>query len=297
VLTQLALDVGGSIAFEPTEIGRPSAGSVSIHDPGGTSLSTPSVTIDSVNTTLGSAAAAGSSQLTVASGTGITARRRYLLTDADGERDWVHVRAVSGTTVTLFDPLENSFASGATFQGCRLSATVASASCDELGEGYEARWVYTIGGVQYKAQTRFDVVRSVWPALLGSTQGLRAYARGLLTPAREGGRGLAFLEELEAASQQVRRDIRARGRDPSRFRSFDAFEEVVYDQVLVRLASTGDIVPRDWTAESWLQERRNCYDTNLAVAMQVTRDYDENQDGVTTTAERNARPDVVRILL
>ncbi|MBT9557899.1 MAG: hypothetical protein IV100_17820 [Myxococcales bacterium] len=297
MLLQLALDVGGSIVFEPPEIGRPSAATVSIHSPAGTQLTAPSVTIDPVNTTLSSAASAGATTLSVASASNIAARRRYLVIDSDGEREWVRVRSISGTTVTLFDPIENALSSGSTFQGCRLTATAAAAACPVLDEGYEARWVYTIGSVESKAQTRFDVVRSPWPTVIGSSEGLKTYARHLVSPAREGGQGLGWLDDIEKATQMVRRDIMVRGLDPSRFRSFEAFEDVVYEKVILRLAESGDVVPRDWTGDTWLQERRNIYDAALSTAMQVTKSYDENQDGVTNSSERARRVDVVQILL
>lgn len=297
MLTQLQLSVDGVVVFDPPQVGRPSSPTCAVYNPAGTSVSTPTPTVGSVNTTLSQAAAIGASTITVSSATGIAARQTLLLTDTDGERDWVRVRSVSGSVVTLFERLKSAFTSGSTLQSCRLSVTVPSASIGTIDEGYELRWAYTIDGTVYRAQTRFDVVRSLWPEVIGSTMRLRRYAPGLLTQAREDGTVSDYLDDLEAATERVRREIRARGRDPSRFRGFAAFEDCVYQAVVLKLAEQGDIVPRSFTPEAWLQEQRGSFDHLLSLALQTTRDYDENQDGTVTTAEAALRVDAVRISL
>ena len=92
-----------------------------------------SATIDSVSTTTSAAAGKGTSnprQLTVASATGITAGRRYLLSYG-GWAEEVRVAAVSSTTVVLTAPVSRAFVSGASFTGLEMSATVTSGTCAE----------------------------------------------------------------------------------------------------------------------------------------------------------------------
>jgi hypothetical protein len=131
------------------------------------------VSIDSVNTTIASSAAsAGDSAITVESAAGITRRRRYLLTDTDGDCEWVEVISISGTTVGLRRPLLNSYEIGSTFAGTRISVTVEPAwSADDsnlsdapscLGAaaaGYRVRWTYTVGGAPTIGVSYADLVR------------------------------------------------------------------------------------------------------------------------------------------
>ncbi len=141
-------------------------------------------TVDTVSTTLATAAVAGDETLTVGSGTGIARTRRYLLTSVDGHREWIDCTAITGTTVTLRRPLVNSYAvTTSTFKGCRISAAVDSTwvatkskITDVLGAtwntalpvnldispgaaGYRLRWAYTVGGVATIGVSYADLVR------------------------------------------------------------------------------------------------------------------------------------------
>jgi hypothetical protein len=99
----------------------------SFQEESGGVLSSGTVTLDSVNTTLSGAAAAGASTLSVTSATGITVGRRYLVgghEDAGGEQ--ITVRAISGTTITPARPLYAAKASGAAFQTTRITAAISA---------------------------------------------------------------------------------------------------------------------------------------------------------------------------
>ena len=76
-----------------------------------------SATIDSVNTTLATGTAQGSTYVSVVSAASITAGRRYLISS----KEMVHVQSVTGTTVNLTTPTWYAHASSATFVGTRLS--------------------------------------------------------------------------------------------------------------------------------------------------------------------------------
>jgi hypothetical protein len=178
---------GQSLIFEAPE-GRPSSvTSVTVYlreqDDTGSSEFTATGTVDSVNTTL--TAAAGPSQsdpkaIAVTSGSSIAARRAYLVTAAGGESEWIECASVSGTSVVSRLPLVNDFATGATFQSTRITAPVDAtwvASQNKIsGETgtitwneppndtdnepwYRCAWVYVVGGVTYKHETRLDLVR------------------------------------------------------------------------------------------------------------------------------------------
>lgn len=192
MLTQeIIFGVTGQSFFYDAPEGRASAASCTVYlsindDDGATeSATTGSASCAGPNTTLSASAAIGDTSLTVLSGTGITRGRRYLLTDTDGDREWIECISISGTTVGLRHPLKNDYASGSTFQDCRITvavdptwvATKAKISdiLDMTGRawrtdletqawpagtaGYRIRWVYTVAGVTCLGVSYADLVR------------------------------------------------------------------------------------------------------------------------------------------
>jgi hypothetical protein len=90
-----------------------------------------SATVDTLSTTISAAGGRGTSdprQVTVASATGITVGRRYLL-QSGGRSEVVRVSGISSTTIRLSAPALKPFPSGASFLGVELSATVTLATC------------------------------------------------------------------------------------------------------------------------------------------------------------------------
>lgn len=180
---------GQSFFYDPPE-GQPS-GTPTVQvfdhatDDDGTaeSATTGSCSVDSVDTTLSTSASVGDVSLSVTSGTGITRGRRYLLTStATGLREWIEVLGRVSTTVRLRHPLINSYASGSTVEGCRISISVDSTwvssrnnlsdiiggswRTDEVGMpwtvgavGYRLRWSYTVDSVATIGVSFADLVR------------------------------------------------------------------------------------------------------------------------------------------
>lgn len=130
-----------------------------VYTPAGGSLQTPTVTRDSVATTLSGSASAGASSVTVTSATGITVGRRYLLAggeDAGGEE--VTVKSISGTTITLVRPLRLAAASGASFECARI--TLALSAITPVGRAYRVEIAWAVSTVSQPAFVAdFDVVR------------------------------------------------------------------------------------------------------------------------------------------
>lgn len=108
-------------------------------------------TLGAVDTTLTAAAGPGQAsprQLTVASATGISEGRRYLLSDATRRRELVVVEGISGTTLEVRHSLGGAYASGSALQSIELEGTFPSSEADDedhVTNGYEyhALWVYT----------------------------------------------------------------------------------------------------------------------------------------------------------
>ncbi len=130
----------GSVTFDLPS--RPSgAGTAAVLTTAGSALTSPTPTLDSVNTTLSASAAAGATSVTVTSATSVSAGRRYLVGGAEtAGGETVLVAAVSGTTVTLARPLTSARASGATFQGVRVTVAVSSACTATVARQYRVEW-------------------------------------------------------------------------------------------------------------------------------------------------------------
>lgn len=274
---------------------------MSIVDPSGTELETPTATVDTVNTTLSAAAAVDATSVTLTSVSGVSARRHYVVSGADGQREWVRVRAVNTSTrvVTLYEPVAAAYASGAAFYGTDITATVDGDSVDDLLEGYEARWEFTVDGATEYGVTRFDAVHTVWPATLTTTRELRSYAGPLV--GRDVGRDTDadFEDVLEHAYNRVIEDVRARGRDPSRFRSVEPWKRVVHEAALLHLAEQADVIPSAYrdNPEGWLRVRREKYDDVMSATLSAASDYDDNQDGAVSAGEAAQRMQIMWINL
>lgn len=124
------------------------------------------------STTIDAASGAGQSNpcvLNVAATTSAVVGRTYLVTAADGYREWFEVAEIdSGNSLTAKHPLHNAYASADTVQSTRIQATIDStwiadtATLDTTAgpnPAYRIRWVYVVSGVTYVADSYFNVVR------------------------------------------------------------------------------------------------------------------------------------------
>ena len=161
-------DVGGTLEFYPPE-GVASAATITIKKSDNSNLTTAvsgvSATIDSVSTTLSANADEGDTQVSVTSATGITAKRKYLVTASDGRVQEVTVMAISGTTISLLEPLNFAFVSTNTFNGYRLSYSLTAGNSDDNYKKLRATWSYTVS-VSYSYTQRIDVAENPFKSTL-----------------------------------------------------------------------------------------------------------------------------------
>ena len=179
---------GQVLRFQAPE-GRPaSAPTVGIKDSGGGVVAAPATTgvaLDSVNTTVASAAAAGVSQIALTSVTGILVGQEYRLTNALQQQEDMIVTGVdsSGKIVYLDTELQHSYAALSAFVSCAFYRTLTAAEVASLGELFVATATYTVTGQQSTPLLAiFDVVicplrnrnpltvaalKRLWPDLTG----------------------------------------------------------------------------------------------------------------------------------
>ncbi len=124
------------------------------------------------NTTIDAASGYGQSDphlVNVAATTGFARDRIYLVTSADGVREWIEISEIdAGNSVTAKHPLHNTYASADTVQSTRITATIdPSWVADETNlddtcgpnPSHRVRWVYVVAGVTYVADSYFTLVR------------------------------------------------------------------------------------------------------------------------------------------
>lgn len=129
----LIKNVGGTVEAQFLDR-QPTTCTVSLFlDDGSAKVAAATATVDPVATTLSGAAAARATSITLASVTSVAVNRRYRIGAASGGSEpdeVVTVKSLSGSTCALWAPLVAAHSSGATFQGTRVSYTVASTSAD-----------------------------------------------------------------------------------------------------------------------------------------------------------------------
>lgn len=107
--------------------------------------------------------------LYVAATTSAAVGRTYLVTSADGAKEWFDVAEIdSGNYLLARHPLHNAYTTADTVQSTRITATVDSTWVaddgnlrDDAGPNphFRARWVYVVAGVTHVADSYFNVVR------------------------------------------------------------------------------------------------------------------------------------------
>lgn len=282
---QLLVDTAGIVYFDCPE-GRPSAATVTIKTSGGsalpTAVSAASATIDSVNTTIATWSDSTPQQCTVASATGITVGRQYLITTATGQKCFVKVRHVVSGTKTVYFEQDAPFdlAAADTFVGTRISYAIIAANTATADLNYRCTWVYTVSSVSYTRNSLFDVVR-VLPYNTATSDGFRAYAPDLteefeLSAASDGD----WTRRLTAAYDKVLFDLDQRGTWPNLLLDMQQLEYCVYERALYELAETHIPSAFNGFPQDWLKVRAKRYDDTMAQLLQAPSWYDENDDQI-----------------
>ena len=298
---EILKDIGGTVVFDVPQMGRPSSATVTILNPSGGTVDASGAVddISTVNTTLSSGAAAGTSAISLASYSNIKTGTRYVITNTKGNTEYVRPTLVS-SGVTASQPLGFNYLSGDTFEGTTISHNISAANSADLGENYQASWVYVIDGVTYRANSFYDVVRAKWTDIVVPTWQFRLIAGDMASADLESleASGLDFADEIGEATRRVRQEVNARGYRPALFRSFDTFVDPICYRVLLTFAERGEAIPAVWQEDpvGWLELRREVYADALTQSLN-NANYDANEDEVISEVENKARLGSARILL
>jgi hypothetical protein len=107
--------------------------------------------------------------IALASASGVTIGRQYLLTeDGTGVSEFVEIASISGLNAKTKHPIKNDYSSGSTFVSTRSSIAVDSTWLADLNNlsptfnpnpSYRVRWTVTVNGNTAVYMRGFDVVR------------------------------------------------------------------------------------------------------------------------------------------
>lgn len=245
VAQDILFEVTGQTLYHDAAEGRPSSvTSVEIFpfdagDEQGSEWSASGTVEASPNTTCDQASGYGLADarlIYVAATTGFAIDRSYLITAADGQREWFEVEEIdAGNSVTARHPLHNAYASADTVQSTRVTASVDATWVadsgnmrDDAGPNpmYRVRWVYVVSGVTYVADTYFNLVRYAGKHGV-RPQNIESLAAGWLdslpTDHREN-QGRALIDD---AYKAVKFDLHGVWLDDATIANADLIDEVV----------------------------------------------------------------------
>lgn len=285
--------------FYPPE-GRPtSTPSVAVKDSSGstvTAAATTYVTLDSVNTTVGTTGAVGDSSLVLTSVAGLEWRQSYLVTNALAQQEWVRVASINTSTraVGFDEPLQYAHASGSTFVGTRFYYTLQTAEVDELVELYRARATYAVGGLNHVLEVPFDVVLTPLSSPL-SVEFIKRRMPDIMGQEPAESRGTDFADFREQAWDRVKQGIREHGWRPALLRTPEDVEEWAEAEFKLICQAGGVQVLRGWDPEravAYLQKERERAAEHSCRSLQFL-DLDED-DAVSEDEEAPLRMSFIR---
>lgn len=276
--TDIIFGVTGQSLLYRVPQGRPSSATFEVFHDSATDDAEPewsgTATVDSVDSTLAAAAGLGQddrSTFSLASGggTNVVAGRRYLLSQ-NGFKEWVLVAGKSGDDITASAPLQNSYTTGADFEGTHITADVdASWVADEanLGHGadpipdYRVRWLIVIGSTTVVAYSFFDLVRGALEHGI-TFHDLESRFWGALENMPVDHRSDQGARLLTAAWEDLTADLQAGKIKASALRDASLVDQLLLRRIRVTFAENGH-APPNLAASAFLDYAHSEYDRFL----------------------------------
>lgn len=212
----LLKDASRTVEFYPPV--RPSSATLVFRSPGGDSLLTPDVTVDSLSRTVSAVDASTPEQKFTAatgSGTPVVGRRYWWVSSDDGAHEaQVRLAEIDANVWTLTAPVPGvtKVQTTDTIRGARCTATITSAATDEKGENYRLEWTITgADSVTYVYQQTAHVCRTLYEPPADAADAAAFLTR--LNPHHARLKSYGYYVDLaERASERVWQTNRAAGR-------------------------------------------------------------------------------------
>lgn len=217
----MALDVlkGGAATVTFLPAVRWSSASAEVIDPGGTVLATPTATLDSVSTTITGATDAFTLTLTSAAGVSVGSSYEVI---SNGHASISRVATVSGSVVTLDEPLPATPSASDTFKGVEFSVPVTASETGTIGVNYSVRVFTTASNDELRAV--FHVVYHKFSPPM-TAQRLRQLMAYKWKTAASRMTGTLVANVVERTNDKVRRKVLAKGQYAFLYGDSNAFSE------------------------------------------------------------------------
>jgi hypothetical protein len=251
---------------------------------------TGSASIENVNTTFDATSAENQRTCNLTSTLQIRMGGRYLALNALGEEEWIQVAGITAlASIVSAEPLRNSFASGDTFVGTRISISVDSTWVAASGNitdntnptpGLRVRWVYVVSGETYVHDSYANLVRYPFAHTVVSTDMLQIVPNWLdrLPTYHREDSGARLIDE---AFQEVRDDIFLSDHAPEMIR-----DQPMIDRLVARKAH--ELLERSGPSEAMMLLAADRYNTllagSIAIVTRVAESVDTSGAGVDTVA-------------
>jgi len=286
---------GQTVELIPAEWpeGVPSSASCSVYEGldglDETAEFSPSVTVDSVSTTVDAASGYSETQrnkLNLTATTSIVIGRPYLVENAGSQRELVvPKKIVSADYIETESDLAYDYASGATFKGVRMTFPVDNtwvAAESNLSQyklpPYVAVWTYTVNSVVRRAYTYIRLVRFLWKDLL-SIEDIKEIRPDIQADEWRETRGQQFKHFIDATCDAVRADILAEGYEPARIRDTEIIAELLRRKFFAMAGQEG-VVPSGRDAELYVANAKAEYESLRARTLGALKmNLDEGTEG------------------
>lgn len=300
---QLRFEVAGqTLAFEARQ-GRPSAnGTVTLYDsryartdasknPIVTGAATRKV-VDTTVTTASGASQSNPKRVFCVPPAALLLGDFVILTNAALQSERVKVVAItSGASFDVDHDLAFDYAIGATIQSAVMTSpavpTPWASDVTNLGESFDAVWSYTVGGIACIETSRWDLVREVLEDGVPDSYLYDRFPDLRRFQFRD--QPGTFQPQVRAAQRDVEALLRACNLKPHRLRANEKVRHLVELRTLVIIADNA-VKPPGSEAESYFGRKNDEWERqeNLALSGTLKFEYDDNEDGVLSAAERES---------
>ena len=282
--------------------GQPDAdGTVDIYDAGNTKI-VDAATATSEGYSWSVDADSGKSQsnprkLNLGSTANIETRKRYLLKEAGLPDMWVEAEEITANDHIICNiELPYDYSNSATLYSTWLSATVPQTAVDTENDLYgtswqnwRAYWSYDVSGSSKTGFELYDLVRhDTYTSPLTENDVYERWEtiRDYLRPSR-----IRLFQKLKFAWEAIKRAIRKDGYDPRLIRNLDAFDDVIYERLLLTLADH-NVIPDAWRGriEEYKASKRADFIAAMGLAMANVTWYDINNDDEVGSDEVDYKP-------